>query len=68
MMKKNVKRQKKQRKKFRSLQLRTLAYCMGISMTLLAVCLAVMFIYMDRSCGKIPETVWRTVRRPLPMR
>lgn len=48
-MKKNVKRQKKQRKKFRSLQLRTLAYCMGISMTLLTVCLAVMFIYMDRS-------------------
>ena len=49
MMKTNVKRREKQGKNFRSLQLRTLAYCMGISMILLAVCLAVMFIYMDRS-------------------
>ncbi len=49
MMKTNVIRREKQRKNFRSLQLRTLAYCMGISMILLAVCLAVMFIYMDRS-------------------
>lgn len=48
-MKTNVKRREKQGKNFRSLQLRTLAYCMGISMILLAVCLAVMFIYMDRS-------------------